>query len=187
MLDENVTHQPSPAKRRRPEVISTPAPQLLFEDQPLIKMETPSDTRSFPKQSKTVVDQQGWVSIDKTNTGANCIEMSPSVAMAPAIQIPRRVINFDDPNPSQSKINDSQSIDYPQAVVIEMNFRMKADDTSRNPPIVSNRHPRDKRNFKKNVVRTLQIDQATSTANQILRKRDMDKVLPKESERELLV
>jgi hypothetical protein len=117
---------------------------------------------------------------------------------APQVQVSRRTaLKFDDPNPSHQRSNPVTSsltpVAYPPAVVIEMDFQMKS---HHNRPTLGTtsaaRHPRDQRCFHKNVVRTLCEEargaSSSSGANRlILKKKDMDKVLPKESERELLV
>lgn len=200
--NNTIPQESNPIKKRRPEVNHSSTSNLLFEDQPLVKIEP-----SFHSQSnKCTIDTEGWTTIDKTNTGSNCIEMTPSLvhtsgtstSTAP-IQISSRrsVINFDDPNSSQFKINDTtHHVECPQAVVVEMKFQMKSNQIHQNNH-EGHQHPKDQRKFKKNLVRTLQINDrnpSLSSSSSLLpspsmklKKSDMDKVLPKESERELLV
>jgi hypothetical protein len=165
---------------------------------------TPSQAQAPPHQpSRSIVDQNGWVAIDKSDTGHNCIEMDRSalqISAPPQQQLSRRtVLKFDEPNSSLQRSNlhsdqtssTQQQVTYPQAVVIEMDFQMKSRH-SRPPNLTTiGRHPRDQRCFHKNIVRTLHEEEVTSSSSAptrvILKKKDMDKVLPKESERELLV
>jgi hypothetical protein len=236
--DHSSVAEASPLKKRRApishEIENLPSPSpspslassnILFEDQPLVEIETPSTAppTQHPPQpnlpSRSIVDSNGWVTIDKSHTGNNCIVvLENNHSMAPPTSIPRRTtIHFDDPNPSSSSsrhhhLTSSSAAaaaerEFPQAVVIEMRFRMKnsSNDSSSNsisrPPTTGHgHHPRDQRRFKKNIVRAI-LNGETSTHRSasssssvaapvntfILKKRDMDKVLPKESEREILV
>jgi hypothetical protein len=202
----------SPMKRRRgarPQHIQNEAasPNVLFDDRSLLEIEsTPSQSQlpPQPRPSRSMIDENGWVAIDKSETGHNCIQMDRSAlhtSTAPQVQVSRRTaLKFDDPNPSHQRSNpvtssltSHQPVAYPPAVVIEMDFQMKS---HHNRPTLGTtsaaRHPRDQRCFHKNVVRTLCEEargaSSSSGANRlILKKKDMDKVLPKESERELLV
>ena len=215
MLEENSSvPESSPLKRRRAPPVSDESENLpsqpfassnvLFEDLPLVEIENPSPAltqpQPQPQPSRGLVDENGWISIDKSCTGRNCIVMESKTSMAPPTSIPRRrAINFDDPNPSSLHSGTNSSTEFPKAVVVEMKFRMKSGDgTDSNSSQIHRQtsHPRDQRCFQKNIVRAIlnssDVRSSSSSAAAvstavILKKRDMDKVLPKESEREILV
>lgn len=154
----------------------------------------------------STTDENGWFDVNKQRSSTHLHSHSDyhedfDQSFAQSSQIMRsNIVNFDEEKPMNNQL--SLVGNYPKPVVIEMKFQMKSSNpfvtntltttstTSISSTSSNKSYLKDQRCFKKNSIRRrLNTDEPEDNRRTIpiFRKSDIDKVLPKESEREMVV
>lgn len=159
-----------------------------------------NNNENINKSNLCLTDEDGWIDVNQQRSShhSNCDNhigydqhLNQNLnQIKNENQRLKSIINFDEENSIKQPAIFVDN--YPKPVVIEVKFEIKPFNPIpfSNSTTTTTTYLRDQRRFKKNsICRRINPDEPQESQREIirLRKSDMDKVLPKESEREMTV